>query len=151
MIVYRLTQSKYKDDLEGNGAYIYGGRWNSDKQYVLYTAESIALATLELVVNIVPALYTVSFHLLKIELPDDRKHFGTIKAASLPNNWKQNIEVTKWIGDEFVKHNSLLFLKIPSSIIEEENNIIINPFQTDKKKIKLLECKKFNLDNRLLK
>jgi len=54
MIVYRLTQAGYAGDLQGHGAFVAGGRWNSKGRYALYCAESRSLALCELLAHLPP-------------------------------------------------------------------------------------------------
>ena len=52
MELYRITQEKYADDFSGNGARLYGGRWNSEGLYAVYTSASRALALLETLAHV---------------------------------------------------------------------------------------------------
>ncbi len=61
MIVFRLAAEKFKDDLTGKGAEIYGGRWNPVGCALLYTSQSRALANLEIMVNIVPGVMPIDY------------------------------------------------------------------------------------------
>lgn len=70
MKVYRLTAEKFKDDLSGKGAAIYGGRWNPISLAMLYTSESRALANLEMLVHITPGVVPLRYYILKIEIPE---------------------------------------------------------------------------------
>ena len=70
MIIYRLCNEEYKDDISGTGAKLAGGRWNSIGVPVLYTSEHISLAVLEILVNTNTNLIPLSYYLFKIEVPD---------------------------------------------------------------------------------
>ena len=150
MIVYRLARERFKNDLSGRGAYLAGGRWNSIGIPVVYTAESRALATLEIAVhsslNIVPDDY----FLIEIEIPNDAT-IMVIKEADLPLNWKSFPETnfTQVIGDNFFKTCKDLVLKVPSAIVEGDYNLLINPLHKEFTKVSVKSVKKFEFDQRL--
>jgi RES domain-containing protein len=150
MIVYRICNTYYKDDISGEGAKIYGSRWNSKGVPILYTAEYISLAVLEMLVHIQFDEVPLNFHLLKIFLPDAAPVIH-LKADKLKPNWVQDEEYTAFIGNEFVTDKSALCLKVPSAIVGEEHNYIINPLHPDFKKVYIASAKKFDFDKRLFR
>lgn len=147
MIIYSLAIEQYKDDLSGSGAKLYGGRWNSGGIAALYTTENISLAVLEILVRTDISLVPPSYFLIKIEIPEIAGA-TIIRKNKLKKNWKEDIEYTRWMGNEFLRSSNSLLLKIPSAIIDEEHNFIINPSHSDFKKIKL-SSHKFHFDKRL--
>lgn len=148
MIIYRLVTGKYKDDLSGNGSKLYGGRWNSPGTAVLYTAENISLAVLEILVRADKYTIPVSYKLLKITIPDDADTI-IITEAKLRKQWEDDLAYTQWMGDEIFKANESLILKVPSAIVPEENNYIINTGHKDFKKVKITDTDSFEFDKRL--
>lgn len=150
MRIYRLAQEEYKDDLSGRGSFLYGGRWNSKGLYALYAAEHISLAVLELVVNFnrSSAPLKKKFHLLSLEIPEEK--IGLMQADMLKKNWFNDPDYTRYIGDLFLGGKELLAMKIPSAVIPEEFNYIINPQHEDFKKVKKINDYVYGLDNRLL-
>ena len=150
MIVYRITRTEYKDHLSGEGAYLYGGRWNSKGRHVLYCAASISLAVLELVVNFSRSASPIklSYHLLEIDIPDNS--IQEILLSKLQRDWITNEEHTRFIGDNFIENNNLLSLKVASAVIPEEFNFVINPAHEMFKKVKIKSSKPFGFDQRLL-
>jgi len=148
MIIYRLATEKYKNDLSGMGAKIFGGRWNSVGAAVLYTTENISLAVLEILVRTDTHFIPLSYHLIKIEIAESVIP-KAITIDKLKKDWKDDIGYTRFIGDEFIKSNNHLFLKVPSAVVDQENNFIINPEHTDFKKVKVTAVKKFQFDKRL--
>jgi RES domain-containing protein len=149
MIVYRLVNSEYKDDLSGYGSFLYGGRWNSKGLYALYATEHISLAVLEIVVNYNRSAYSIrpSYHLLEIFIPD--VPLLQINVAILKNKWQEDFEYSQLMGDQFLQQKNHLLLKIPSAVIPEENNYLINPDHPDYKRIKIKTGKPYGLDTRL--
>ena len=67
----------------------------------------------------------------------------------MKRNWKDDPSYLQSIGDEFLNSKKSLVLKVPSAIIEAENNFIINPAHPDMKKIKILSAENFIFDKRL--
>ena len=149
MIIYRLVRSAYKDDLSGYGAFLYGGRWNSKGQYALYCAQHISLAVLEIVVNYDRSVTSLlpSYHLIEIDVPD--ASVIEIDPKALKKNWSNDNEYTRFIGDQFLATGPELVLKVPSAVIPEEYNYLINPSHPDFKKIKTGNIRLYGMDHRL--
>jgi RES domain-containing protein len=148
MIVYRITNSLYKDDISGDGAKIRGARWNLQGSSMLYTAENISLCILELLVHIGLQDIQNFYHLLAIVIPDGMP-VTEISIGKLKDNWLEDEDYTAFMGTEFLKNNTSLVLKVPSAIIDEEHNLLINPYHPDFKKIKIKRSKEFIFDQRL--
>lgn len=148
MIVYRLTNGEYIDDLSGTGAKLYGGRWNSVGSPALYTAGSIALAVLEILVHVKSYRRPLDYHLISIEIPDTVDPV-IIDPHKLKKNWKDDVAYAQFIGNEFLTAAQSLVLKLPSVIIEQENNFMINPAHPDAGKVKIYASQTFVFDKRL--
>lgn len=148
MIVYRITNSQFKDDISGNGAKIRGARWNLQGSSMLYTAENISLCILELLVHIGLQDIQNFYHLLAIVIPDSAD-VTEISIGKLKSDWLEDEDYTAFMGTEFLKNNTNLVLKVPSAIIDEEHNLLINPYHADFKKIKIKKSKEFIFDERL--
>ncbi len=148
MIVYRICHTLYNDDLSGNGAKLFGGRWNSKGIPMLYVSEHISLAVLEMLVNNQFQDFSIELSLLRIFIPDaiDVKE---IKLNKLKDKWNEDASFSKFIGNEFIKAKSNLVLKVPSAVVMDEHNFLINPLHADFKKVKITEVKEFSTDNRL--
>jgi RES domain-containing protein len=150
MIVYRISNIEFSNDISGTGAKINGSRWNSKGFPVLYTSQFISLAVLEMLVNTNFKDYAIALDLMYINLPDAQS-IVNIDLKHLKNNWKDDFEYTRYMGDEFFKQKESLILKVPSSVIQEEYNYLVNPLHGDFKKIKLVKTKSFWPDERLFK
>ena len=151
MQVYRIAQKIFINDLSGEGARLFGGRWNHRGIPLLYTAESRSLATLELLVH-AQKLSTVSnLSILTLEIPAKIKTDDIQNLTKLPQNWQKYTShpelqdvVAKWIAsDGFI-------LKVPSAIIKEESNFLINPRHKNMQLLKIIKTEDFILDERLL-
>jgi len=148
MMIYRLATGSYKDDISGTGAKIFGGRWNSPGMAVLYTAENISLALLEILVRTGRKNIPSSYSLLKLSVPDTVRMF-TITETKLKRSWEDDLAYTQWMGDELLKARETLLLKVPSAIVPEENNLLVNPTHSDYKKVKIISTSVFDFDKRL--
>ena len=148
MIIYRLAIETYKNDLSGTGSKLFGGRWNSVGLAVLYTTQNISLAVLEILVRTDMQTIPISYHLIKIDIPNAIEP-QLISSDKLKKDWKNDIGYTQWMGDEFIKSGNSLLLKVPSAIVDEENNYVINPKHSDFKKVKIIKVNKFQFDKRL--
>lgn len=149
MIVYRVAHKDYINDLEGTGARLFGGRWNCINTPCIYTSEHISLAVLEKLVHAKVPENMQQIALLKIELPKDDRLFH-INAEKLNASWTQDVNYTQWLGGQLLEDSSILAFTVPSVIIPEERNIIINPLSTHIKQVKFKEIKDFTADYRLL-
>lgn len=152
MRVFRVEREKYlSSTLSGIGASMSDGcQWNSLYTPLVYTAESRALAMLE-----------VSVHLdISEDLPTDRYYVEVdipseveileLKPESLPENWdaKPPLRPTQLIGDSFVLSQAAAVLKVPSSIVPFESNYLINPQHPDAAKILIISTKTLSFDYR---
>jgi RES domain-containing protein len=152
MKVFRIEREKYLDiTLQGFGAALTEGyRWNSINTHLVYTAESRALATLEVSVHLdfLEDLPTDRFY-VEIEIPDDIKILE-LSIDQLPENWdtKPPILETQFIGDDFVSQKNAAVLKVPSAIVPPEFNYLINPNHPDSAKIKVISVHRLQFDNR---
>lgn len=148
MIVYRISNPAHSNDISGTGAKRMGGRWNSAGIPVLYTSQHISLSLLEMLVNTNFKDYTIALDLMYISFPDQQP-ISIIESINLKNNWKDDFDYTRFMGDEFIRQNRSLLLKVPSAVIHEEFNYLANPLHADFKKIKIIKTKSFWPDKRL--
>jgi RES domain-containing protein len=148
MIVFRISNELFKEDISGNGAAINGSRWNSNGIRMLYTSEYISLAILESLVHLRVIDIPEKQYLLQIELPDE--DFLEIKQSKIKDDWRQHIAYTRYMGDQFILANQSLILKVPSAVVTQEHNFLINPLHTGFKKVKVMKTELLELDKRLL-
>ncbi len=148
MTVFRICNTLYKDDLSGTGAKLFGGRWNSKGKEMLYTTEFISLGALEMLVHNRFKDFSIPLSLLHIEIPDTAE-IKELKLIKLKQNWIADEAYTQFMGDQFIDSAKTLFLKVPSAVIGEEHNYLINPQHADFKKIKISEVRDFETDKRL--
>jgi len=149
MRVYRISHCKFINDLTGTGAALYGGRWNSKAVYILYTAASPSLALLESLAHI-KNVVSQNFCMICLDIPEE--HVIAIQPDDLPAQWRAfpAPDTLKKLGDNFIKDGRYLALKLPSAIMPEEQNYLLNPAHKDFKKIKIVFSRKIVLDTRVV-
>ena len=148
MIVYRLSTAEFADNLSGEGAKIYGGRWNPVGVAALYISEFISLSILEILVRANKFTSPDTYTLLSIQIPETS--IANIELKKLKKDWQNHIEYTRAIGEDFLKMNQTLVLKVPSAIVPQEHNFLINPIHKDFKRMKIVNSELLELDKRLL-
>lgn len=148
MEIFRITDVNFANNLSGSGC---RARWNSKGIKMLYFAESLALACLENAVHRTQVdLNNINFAMVTVHVPND---YSVIDANSLPMGWDQispaGINICQQIGDNWIKSNSSLILKVPSVIISGEYNFLVNPNHADISKLKIVDIKPFTFDSRI--
>jgi len=151
IVAYRVTQTKYlSTPFDGEGAKLNGGRWNSVGTYMVYTASSLSLATLELLVHIedISIIYD-QYSVIPIEFDDSMVESVTM--SSMPHGWDapEPIAGTKILGDDWIERASSVILKVPSAITKNENNYLLNPYHQDFTEVKIGKDFLFQLDERI--
>lgn len=148
MLLYRLCKAKYANDLSGDGAKTYGGRWNNKGKAMLYLASNCSLAVLEVLVHLPPLLIPNDYCIISIEVPDD---FDTLAVTDLPANWNNTTTAAlRPIGDKFLAANQHLMLRVPSSIVPLEYNFLLNPLHPQAHLARVSNVAPYNFDDRLL-
>jgi len=150
--IWRIVKPPHASTaFEGEGPKIFGGRWNQKGSSVVYTSESLALAVLEIFVQIdsPPSAELVSIPAL---IPPELS-IKTIQAKELPENWNTYPanHITKNLGTIWLTNLETLILKVPSVIIPSEFNYLINPEHPDFKKIKIGKPSSFSFDQKMWK
>jgi RES domain-containing protein len=123
MRVYRVCSAAYRD-LDGEGARLYGGRWNSPGLSIVYTASTLALAILETRVHL--RRMPVDYVRLTIEIPDIFFHPNEVDVRGLDPEWRLDRALTRRIGDEHFSNTPLVPLKVPSVVVDTEWNILFS-------------------------
>jgi RES domain-containing protein len=147
--VYRITHRKWANKLFGSG---YAARWNSNGFLMVYAAESRSLACLENLVHRNGFGIDNDFCVITISIPDSVKT-EEILINKLPINWNFPDEnshlLCRTVGDNWLKKQSSCVLIVPSAIIVNEKNVLINPNHIDFDKIIIKSILPFSFDNRL--
>lgn len=148
MIVYRISNPLYSNDISGTGAKLMGGRWNSKGTPILYTSQHISLAVLEMLVNTQFQDYAIALDLILIQVPVSASS-SEVNISKIKKGWINDVDYTNYMGDAFVRDKQSLLLKVPSAVVSEEHNYLINPLHEDFKKVKIIETRSFKTDKRL--
>jgi len=153
MELYRITQESYSNDLSGDGSRIFGGRWNSEGRYALYTSANRSLALLETLAHIPAKLFRNKKYILVTVFLPDKAPLKFIEEKDLPNNWDAlDIQhVTQKIGDNFLEEQKGLLFRVPSVLMPEEFNYIINPLHPSMKQVKVIHQREIRFNDRLIK
>ena len=150
MELFRITQEQFADDLSGNGSRLFGGRWNSEGTFAVYTSSSRSLALLETLAH-TPAkmLTTKNYQLITLHIPDAIKA-TEILYKNLPDGWDAPDvrPYTQKIGDRFFRDKTQLMMAIPSVMMQEEVNYVLNPLHPDMKKVKIVNKRRIHFDKR---
>ncbi|MGH7874228.1 MAG: RES family NAD+ phosphorylase [Candidatus Binatia bacterium] len=151
MQVWRVCARRYQR-FDGEGARLYGGRWNHAGTTVIYTSASLALATLELFVHVDVDLLPNDLVAIAAEIPESLA-VDTVRPAKLPRNWRRYpaSESLKDIGTTWATKNSTAILAVPSAIIPEERNYLLNPAHRNFKQVRIRRSIPFHFDPRMWK
>ena len=149
MLVYRIGKTRHATDLSGEAARLYGGRWNHKLTACIYTSESRALAVLEYTVNVNIEAIPRSLSITVIEIPSSS--IFTLTENKLPGNWKESPAPgdTKDFVTQLLKAAKTAIIKIPSAIISQECNYLLNPAHINSKAFKIVEVSDFVYDVRI--
>ena len=148
---WRIVKFQHtKSAFDGEGARIAGGRWNKIGTPMIYTADSLALAALETVIHLPKSnlLKKIFFH---IPVRFDNDLVLSLNPADLPADWDYipPSDSSQAIGTDWISKEKSLVLKVPSTIIHEEFNYLINPAHPDFKKLSFGSPERFNFDPRI--
>lgn len=151
MEVFRISSAKYADDLTPSGR---SARWNMNQQWVLYSASSRSLASLELVVNRASIRPTLKYKVMVMSLTDDESMYHTLTGKLLPKDWRSETAypALQRQGSEWYRTNTSLVLRVPSAIVPFEYNYIINTRHPDfgPQTVSLVRTEPYFWDDRLL-
>jgi RES domain-containing protein len=137
--------------LTGEGARLYGGRWNSPGVPVLYCASSPSLAALEILVGLQSYLLLRDAYLI-VDLAFDRSRVETLAPAALPPDWRApEHPYPKGYGDAWAASSRSLVLEVPSAVVPLDTNYLVNPLHPDFATIRHGIARPFPFDARLIK
>ena len=148
---WRIVQTRFADRaFEGTGARLFGGRWNRRGTPVIYTAESLSLATLEILVNLDSAATLDRYLSIPVEF-DDRL-CKVLSLDALPDNWASdpvppNVQV---MGSRWAAAGESAVLVVPSAVVPQERNFLLNPQHPDFAQIRIGRSTAFDFDQRLV-
>ena len=149
MFLWRISNHL---SLAGDGALRTPGRWHSRGRRIVYCAQSPAAALLEILVHFEIDIHDlpVRYRLLKIEAPGDVR-VDRVSVDELPSDWPDRTDVTRALGDGWLAKSSAALLTVPSAIVPETFNVLLNPSHHDAKRITIVGTGEHAIDPRLLK
>lgn len=152
MRFWRICRQRYAAAAaSGEGARLYGGRWNSRGVGVVYASTSLALAAIEMFVHLEPNLRPPDLVSIQGEIPDTPQ-VGKLDLAALPPKWyATRSEALQLFGDEWVRAGQTVGFLVPSAAIRGEWNLLLNPAHRDFRKIKLHDPEPFEFDLRMFR
>jgi RES domain-containing protein len=147
--VWRITKQKHaKSAFSGEGARLFGGRWNSPGTAVVYTAQSQSLAVLEVLVHLDSPELLKKYLLFEVVI--DSSCVRELDLSNLPRNWKANPAPARVqaMGDDWVAGGSSAVLRVPSTLVPGESTFLLNPRHPDFCKLRIGKPLPFQFDPR---
>ena len=149
---WRIVKRKFAGSaFDGDGARLYGVRWNSPGVAVVYCSDSIALAILEVLLHTGQEALLPQYVLFRAEW--DEKLMTDLLAKSLPRDWRRfpAPPSCQKIGDDWVRSKRSAVLRLPSVVHKEHHNYLLNPQHQEFKKIAIGKMEELSIDERLRK
>jgi RES domain-containing protein len=151
--VWRIDETRFASKaFAGEGAAMGGGRWNYEGVRVVYTSAHLAMSVLEKLVYLpTPLPSGGSFVRFRINLAG--LAIKRVPISALPDDWHvyPYRPETRRIGDEWIKSRETAILEVPSALVHEEMNYVLNPTHPEFERIKVESPKPFIFPNRLLR
>jgi RES domain-containing protein len=148
---WRIVKTKYAaHPFDGEGARLYGGRWNSPGVRMIYTSESLALAALEMLTHLGKSDLLASYSRCAVNF--DASLITSLNRSHLPANWRTYPAPPELqgLGDTWVADGTSVVLEVPSVLIETESNYLINPLHPDFGTLTIEDVEPFVFDARLI-
>lgn len=135
---------------DGEGARIHGARWSSRGVAVVYTASHLSLAALEYLVHIDPGDAPGDLVALGLQVPEDVSELVCVP-GDLPAGWREipPPPECREVGDRWVLAGEHLLLRLPSVLVPEEANVLMNPAHPAARRVRVAVSRRFSFDPRL--
>ncbi len=149
MVTFRITSSQYAD-LSGEGGMYASGRWHTLGHPIVYTGGSRSLAILEKLVHTDPADLPDDQVLITVHIPDALPS-EAISLDAVPDTWTMPLDpACMALGDAWLQRMNAAVLRVPSAVVPEESNYLINPLHPDAGRITITATPPFQFDERLV-
>jgi len=150
--IYRVAKKKFVEDLSGEGARLYGGRWNKKGQSMLYFSEHLSLCVLELLTRIDYEFLSQDYAFIEVEI-SERSITPLSDIHTISKNWRVDppISATTDFGSKWLLNNENLAMFVPSAVLPRERNILVNPNHLSVSKLKILDQGPLELDPRMIR
>src|SRR3954462_5681048 len=152
MKLWRICRRRYATEAaSGEGARLYGGRWNSRGMRVVYASTSLALAAVETFINLEPNLVPNDLVSIAGEIPEGIEILR-VTIENLPAKWNRGREESlRKVGDAWVREGLTAALLVPSAAIKGEWNLLLNPAHADFARVKFDAPETFEFDMRMFR
>jgi RES domain-containing protein len=150
MLVWRLSTLEDRSRaFDGEGARLFPGRWNHEGVAVVYTSAHLSLAALELLVHLDQRHLQRPLFAFSVELPEES--LETVTQARLPAGWAASApsDATKTLGSEWAQGKRSLALAVPSAVVPQELNVLLNPAHPRFGELTMSGPQAFSFDPRL--
>jgi len=152
MKAWRLSRFDSRQrTFDGEGARLFAGRWNPAGVPVVYASEHLSLAVLEVLVHARVDQVRIAFHAFEITIPD--AHVEIVPDEQLPRGWDDAAipRATRELGSTWASERRSVALSVPSVIVRQERNVVLNPLHPDAAKLEIARPTRFRFDERLLR
>ena len=149
-MVCRLVKTRFASaPFDGEGARLFGGRWNHPGVRCSYASESAALAILEVLVHLHRAAQLDHYSICRATFDDAL--VTRLPARDLSSDWRTfpAPASTRTLGDRWIAQGRGAVLRVPSTIVPSEFNYLMNPAHPDFRKVRVLPATPFEVDPRL--
>jgi RES domain-containing protein len=148
MFLWRISNHR---TLDGRGGLETSARWHSQGRPIVYLAESVAGALLEVLVHLElsPVRLPKSYRLLKVEAPDDLS-IEVLSANDLGENWIDDETLTRTVGDQWLASKRSALLRVPSAVVPETLNVLLNSAHEESRRLKIVSHREYPWDLRLI-
>ncbi len=152
MKIYRVTKKEFVKDLTGEGARLFGGRWNKKGSPMLYFSEHLSLCVLEMLTRIDFEFLSEDYAFIEVEIAD-KLIIPSSKVTSISKNWRADppVVATQDFGTKWLSSEGSFALSVPSAVLPSEHNILVNPNHKLISKLKITNSGKLDLDPRVIK
>jgi RES domain-containing protein len=150
--IWRLCRKEFAAaPLAGEGGLRVAGRWHHKGHRIVYCAAHASLGVLEALVHFDPALAPVDLVLIEIAVPEDLA-IPSVPRSKLPANWTVTPAPRQLqdLGSEWLTGGRSALLAVPSAIVPDESNVLVNPLHSDARRLRVVTKKPFAFDRRLL-
>ena len=150
LTAWRIAKRKHaKTAFTGEGARLFGGRWNNPGTSIVYTAQSQSLAVLEMLVHLDTPELLGKYVLFEVGIDDPL--ITHVDPSTLPRTWRADPPPSRVraIGDDWINAGTSAVLRVPSVLVPTENNFLLNPRHKDFSGLRISEPMPFRFDSRL--
>ena len=147
----RLWRISNHANLSGDGGLYASGRWHARGQRVTYLADHPASALLEVMVHLEIDADDLPSHyqLLGVDVPDDVT-VTLIEEGEFAANWREQVSVTRALGDTWLRENPAALLRVPSAVVPDASNYLLNPAHPDAARVSIASTTRAAFDPRLM-